>query len=231
MLSKERKNQTSILDSTIKLETPDEAELIWEKQPEISPDTTLEQKGIEKTEVKLENENNNLENELLINATSILNKKPGSMRKENILKNLRQAVTSKYKRKTKTQSGKFQCGQRLQFYSSASSLRFHRVVHTGERQHACPHCKLRFARKADLRGHIRIHTGERPYECIYCSKKFLRADVLSKHLHIHNGDSLLKCPHCPAKFVKPGNFDRHMVNHGNSQFNDGEDMETERQAP
>lgn len=43
--------------------------------------------------------------------------------------------------------------------------------------------------------------------------------------------TLLKCPHCPAKFVKPGNFDRHMVNHGNSQFNDGEDMETERQAP
>lgn len=253
LLSKVKEAETSILEKRIKLETPDEAEMIREKEPEIKPEITmeperkpemtldpeikpehtLEQNASAEPEVTrvLEKEIHpvevcSLENELSKKATSIP-KNSQSKPKKNNLKKLGQTNQNqrKFKNKSHTQLEKHQCGQCLQMYSSASALRLHRLVHTGEKPHKCPHCEGRFARMGDLRVHIRIHTGAQPYECIYCAKKFSRSDVFRKHRLTHNEESLFKCPHCPGKFVKQGNFDRHLKTH-NDSLKDGENMET-----
>ena len=38
----------------------------------------------------------------------------------------------------------------------------HRMRHTGERPHPCPHCSKTFAHKNVLKIHLQSHTGQKP---------------------------------------------------------------------
>ncbi|KAI8838904.1 hypothetical protein BC829DRAFT_364814, partial [Chytridium lagenaria] len=61
----------------------------------------------------------------------------------------------------------------------------HQLSHSGERNHVCVECDLKFARLHDLRRHARCrHSKEKPYRCgcVGCDEAFPRADALQRHM-------------------------------------------------
>jgi uncharacterized Zn-finger protein len=70
--------------------------------------------------------------------------------------------------------------------SSAGSLKNHKLIHAGIRNHVCDVCNKAFTEASDLKRHKLIHAGIRNHVCDVCSKAFTRADRLKQHKLIHS---------------------------------------------
>ncbi|KAH7970224.1 hypothetical protein HPB49_001194 [Dermacentor silvarum] len=95
-------------------------------------------------------------------------------------------------------------------FTKNSSLRKHRLIHTGGRPHQCPACCMKFKRKQHLDDHWRTHTGEKPYKCHLCPNNFNHKSSLDEHLMAHAGKKPHQCPLCARRFSRKYHLNRHI---------------------
>ncbi|XP_053622787.1 zinc finger protein 260-like isoform X3 [Plodia interpunctella] len=128
------------------------------------------------------------------------------------------ASGSKSKTAKKTR-GPRQCDVCHRQCRTASELKKHYVVHTGEKPYKCEVCERQFTWKASLSKHILTHTGEKPYKCDVCSKGFIKKSNLVIHLRSHTGEKPFECAKCQQRFSNQCNLSRHMRIHtGEKRF-------------
>lgn len=88
--------------------------------------------------------------------------------------------------------------------ASATILRDHIRVHTGEKPFACKECDSKFRTMPQLRIHENaIHLGEKKYECKICGKRLGYKFSYDAHMNRHAGIANYKCTLCPMKFYEP----------------------------
>uniref|UniRef100_A0A1I8Q4Q2 Protein krueppel n=1 Tax=Stomoxys calcitrans TaxID=35570 RepID=A0A1I8Q4Q2_STOCA len=103
------------------------------------------------------------------------------------------------------------CGKQM---ISASKLRYHMVMHTGEKDYLCQMCPKAYSTIYALKHHMRAHTGERPYECKFCGDRFLRPTTLKSHMRRHTGERPYGCEICGKRFIQHSSMATHMkLNH------------------
>lgn len=79
------------------------------------------------------------------------------------------------------------------------SLRVHRAVHTGKKNHKCDICQRSFTQKTRLTDHRAIHFDERPFACDRCGATFKSKRYLGMHQRVHQEHDY-ECPVCKRTF-------------------------------
>ncbi len=103
------------------------------------------------------------------------------------------------------------CGKVL---SGPEKLKYHLLVHTGEKPLECKVCKKRFRAQATLQTHMRVHTGEKPYSCTVCGQHFSQHSNLKYHkISKHMAQKPHTCPLCGRSFILRTDLDRHINTH------------------
>ncbi|XP_078663801.1 uncharacterized protein LOC144906944 [Branchiostoma floridae x Branchiostoma belcheri] len=74
-------------------------------------------------------------------------------------------------------------------YTSAYkvTMKYHKMVHMGEKPYMCGTCGYRATRKPLLVKHMRIHTGDRPYACDLCDYRAIQKVHLNRHVKKKHG--------------------------------------------
>ena len=113
-------------------------------------------------------------------------------------------------------------------FRSASGLRAHRSVHTGQetvkREVACPQCDKAFRCKADLESHMVVHSRAKPFSCSQCGVAFAQKASLKDHENVHLRK--YECKGCAKAFGRERYLKLHMRTC--SQLNPEERAERER---
>jgi len=50
-------------------------------------------------------------------------------------------------------------------------------------------CQKRFTERSSLKKHKLRHTGEKPYKCDVCQMQFTQSGTLNKHMMTHTGEN------------------------------------------
>ena len=91
-------------------------------------------------------------------------------------------------------------------FANTKAVRVHRLTHTGEKNHQCPHCPWKFCRLSQLRNHIKVHDisdkalpGKKiTFSCYFCTRDYGSEAAMIKHeRQYHKGP--FQCQLCKAK--------------------------------
>ncbi|XP_052132359.1 zinc finger protein 22-like, partial [Frankliniella occidentalis] len=109
--------------------------------------------------------------------------------------------------------GAFKCEVCEKSFAWASSLKTHKMFHTGEKPFGCDLCPMRFTLKGNLAAHVRKHTGEKPFNCDVCKMRFTQKGNLVDHMRTHTGEKPFKCDVCKMRFTLKGSLVKHVRTH------------------
>ena len=86
----------------------------------------------------------------------------------------------------------YKCNQCDYASDSASSVKSHLKIHTGDKSHKCNQCDYASYQASVLRTHLKIHAGEieKVHRCKQCDYASVRAAHLKRHLITHNGEKI-----------------------------------------
>jgi len=101
-------------------------------------------------------------------------------------------------------------------FKHASSLKKHKLIHTGVLNYVCTNCTERFSRSEELRIHQSVHTGEQPFAafvCTVCKEQFKYANNLRTQSLIHTDVYEFPCDECDRKFYDASHLRRHKQTH------------------
>ena len=75
-----------------------------------------------------------------------------------------------------------------------------------KKKHNCNQCNYSTARLSSLKSHKLIHSGEKPFACSQCKYSCTTAGNLKRHLLIHSGENPFKCRQCNYSCKTAGNL-------------------------
>ncbi|CAG0891315.1 unnamed protein product [Cyprideis torosa] len=91
------------------------------------------------------------------------------------------------RKKLKSTLGRLQCEICGKGFGTKQRLKYHSVIHTGEKPYECPVCFKKFAFLSAMLGHRKsVHTNEKPHECKTCGARFIRRQQLLRHQMIRH---------------------------------------------
>ena len=106
------------------------------------------------------------------------------------------------------------CKKELKY---ASSLKSHRLTHTGEHPFPCHLCEKRFTQASSLKTHLALHSDERKYKCNVCDMAFKQMVTYKTHMMRHTGNYKVECEVCHKKFRGQSSLKAHMWHHGENK--------------
>ena len=77
----------------------------------------------------------------------------------------------------------------------------------------CEICDKEFKYLSSLKSHRLTHTGEHPFPCHLCKKRFTQASSLKTHLALHSDVYKYKCETCNRGFKQLATYRAHMLQH------------------
>lgn len=109
----------------------------------------------------------------------------------------------------KKTDGLFNCD--LCDYSSrkVSSVKSHRMIHTGERPFTCDLCTKSFRQKEHLKNHRLTHTREKLFFCNECAYSCGVRGSMDLHKLIHRGIKPYVCTKCDYRCRRPFEMKKH----------------------
>ncbi|XP_066254703.1 zinc finger protein ZFP2-like isoform X15 [Euwallacea similis] len=117
----------------------------------------------------------------------------------------------------------FHCEHCGKFFKGRDGLKFHLMVHRGEKPFTCKFCEKKFLSKGFLQEHLRSHPESdlKPFECGVCGKTFIKKSVLGYHMNTHTGNRPFKCQFCSKGFT----MQKYLAIHVKSQHRGVEEEE------
>ncbi|XP_015122754.1 zinc finger protein 260 [Diachasma alloeum] len=229
-------------DPTISLKTESESTIYEYKCLHCNNSfSDLDAASIHCMECSISREGRNLPSEDITNTTS-KDQRPESERKRVPPDPQESSAISSNQspKKIRPEKATVECSECNTKFSSASLLKRHMPVHTGERPFACETCNRRFSqmgqlnfhrkfhdnpryrckfcekpflRPSDVEKHMRTHTGEKPFTCEICDKSFAQLVALKQHERVHTGDKPYSCEICGKRFSQKANKTKHLKIH------------------
>ncbi|XP_053389522.1 zinc finger protein 567-like [Mercenaria mercenaria] len=112
----------------------------------------------------------------------------------------------------------FHCDQCTKAFTSASSLKFHYMMHTDERRFQCPKCPKKFRKMYNVKVHLEaLHGSGLPkFQCPHCLRQLKAKCALTEHIqrvHMKLKSWICSWPDCSEQFYNAKILRRHMCRH------------------